>query len=240
MTDRRHHEENPEFVQRPVESPPVFNLHGVVVALSLACIAVHVLRTQMLTQQANTWLLIEFAFFPIRYAPQIFTPDLATLFSPVTYAFLHGDWVHLSINVIWLSVFGSPLAYRIGWRRSLLFWIVTAGFAAATHLVIYFGDAVPVIGASGAVSGFMGAAARFGLRANRHEPRRGFDGPLLPVGRALRVRGVLPFLLIWIAMNIVVGLDIFAMQEGAGVAWEAHIGGLVAGFFLVPFFDRRR
>jgi membrane associated rhomboid family serine protease len=91
-----------------------------------------------------------------------------------------------------------------------VFWIVTAGASGLSlrpPSVVYFGDPVPVIGASGAVSGFMGAAARFGLRANRREPRRGFDGPLLSIGDSLRARGVLPFLVVWIIMNIGVGLD---------------------------------
>ena len=237
MTDQ--HQEPPELEERPVPSP-VFNLHGSIVALSLVCIAVHLVRTLLLSDRADTWLLLNGAFFPVRYAPQIFTLDLPTVLSPITYAFLHGGWVHLGINLIWLVVFGSPLAYRIGGRRSLLFWIVTAALAAATHLLVYFGDAVPVIGASGAVSGFMGAAARFGLRANRRDPRRGFDGPLLSIGASLRARGVLPFLVIWIIMNIVVGFDVFGMREGPGIAWEAHIGGLLAGFFLIPLFDRRK
>lgn len=237
MTDQ--HQDPPEFEERPAPSP-VFNLHGAIVTLSLICIAVHIVRMLLLSSRVDTWLLLNGAFFPIRYAPQVFTLDLPTVLSPVTYAFLHGGWVHLGINIIWLVIFGSPLAYRIGWRRSVLFWIVTAGLAAATHLAVYFGDAVPVIGASGAVSGFMGAAARFGLRANRRNPRRGFDGPLLSIGASFRARGVLPFLVIWIIMNVVVGLDFFGARGGPGVAWQAHIGGLLAGFFLIPLFDRRK
>ena len=237
MTDQ--HQEPPELEERQVPAP-VFNLHGAIVTLSLLCIAVHLIRTLFLTSRVDTWLLLNGAFFPVRYAPQVFTLDWPTVLSPITYSFLHGDWVHLGVNIVWLAVFGSPLAYRIGWRRSALFWIVTAGLAAATHLAVYFGDAVPVIGASGAVSGFMGAAARFGLRANRRNPRHGFDGPLLSIGASLRARGVLPFLVIWIIMNVVVGLDLFGVREGAGIAWEAHIGGLVAGFFLIPLFDRKR
>ncbi|WP_223479293.1 rhomboid family intramembrane serine protease [Oricola indica] len=220
-------------------SVPAFNLHGSIVLLAAICIAVHFIRTMVLSDDENTWLLVKTAFFPLRYSPEVLTFDLPTLISPVTYAFLHGDWVHLGVNVVWLSIFGSPLAYRIGWRRSILFWVVTAAAAAATHLVIYFNEAIPVIGASGAVSGFMGAAARFGLRANRREPRRGFDGPLLTIRQTLRTPGVLPFLLIWVVVNIFVGVDPFGAQDGAGIAWQAHIGGLVAGFLLVPLFDRR-
>ncbi|MCK5748532.1 MAG: rhomboid family intramembrane serine protease, partial [Oricola sp.] len=53
-------------------------------------------------------------------------------------------------------------------------------------------------------------------------------------------RGVLPFLVIWIIMNVVVGVDPFGVGQGPGIAWEAHIGGLVAGFLLIPLFDRKR
>lgn len=222
----------------PAGSPPIFNLHGAILALAAICISVHVVRTYILSPESDMRLVIDTAFFPIRYMPDLFTLDFPTLFSPVTYAFLHGDWVHLTINIVWLTVFGSPLAFRIGWRRSIAFWIVTAALAAAAHLVIYFGDAVPVIGASGAVSGFMGAAARFGLRANRRNPRRGFDGPLLSIRDAFRVRGVVPFLLVWTGINVAIGLDLFGLQQGQPIAWEAHIGGLLAGFFLIPLFDR--
>ncbi|GAB4354313.1 MAG: rhomboid family intramembrane serine protease [Oricola sp.] len=228
----------PPAARPPAGNPPVFNLHGAIVTLAAICVAVHVVRSYYLSPEADMRLVIDTAFFPIRYLPSVFTLDVPTVFSPVTYAFLHGDWVHLTINIVWLAVFGSPVAFRIGWRRSIAFWIVTAALAAATHLAIYFGDAVPVIGASGAVSGFMGAAARFGLRANRRHPRRGFDGPLLSVRDSLRARGVVPFLLVWIAINAAIGLDIFGIQQGQSIAWEAHIGGLAAGFFLIPLFDR--
>lgn len=219
--------------------PPVFNIHGSILFLAGICILVHVVRMNFLSVEADNRLLIGTAFFPIRYLPGAIVPDLPTLFSWLTYSFIHGDWIHLTINLIWLLAFGSPLAFRLGWGRTLLFWVVTAGAAAATHLVIYYGDAVPVIGASGAVSGFMGAAARFGLRANRREPRRGFDGPLLSIRQTFQRRGVIPFLAIWVALNVAVGLDVLGMAEGRSIAWEAHIGGLLAGFFLIPLFDRK-
>jgi membrane associated rhomboid family serine protease len=220
--------------------PPVFNIHGAILMLSAVCIAVHVVRTQLLSDWLNTRFLVGTAFFPLRYSPEHFAIDLPTIFSPVTYSFVHGGWVHLIINIVWLAVFGSPLAYRIGWARSIGFWMVAAVAAAMTHLAVYHGQMVPVIGASGAVSGFMGAAARFGLRANRRHPRRGFDGPLLSIPDTFRVRGVVPFLLVWIALNMGIGFGFLDFADGAAVAWEAHIGGLVAGFLLVPLFVPQR
>lgn len=230
---------------QPADAPaeparsPVFNLHGSVVALALACIVVHVLRVYVLPVDAERQFLIATAFFPVRYLPTVFQLDLPTLFSPFTYAFLHGSWFHLGFNLVWFFVFGSPLAFRLGWTRNLLFWAVTSALAAATHLAFYFGDPVPIIGASGAISGYIGAAARYGLMANRRNPQRGFDGPLLSIGQTLRIRGVLFFLIVWIGLNAFIGVDPLGLdQQEAPVAWIAHIGGLVAGFFLIPLFDR--
>ncbi|WP_421851248.1 rhomboid family intramembrane serine protease [Oricola sp.] len=219
---------------------PVFNLAPVIVVVSLICVAVHLLRGWISTN-AEQWLFVHAAFFPLRYRPDILTLDMPTLFSPVTYAFLHGVWTHLGLNLVWLAVFGSPVAFRIGGLRSLLFWLVTAAFAALTHLIVYYGSPVPVIGASGAVSGFLGAAARYGLRANRAAPRRGFDGPLLSIGQTLNSRRVFPFLAVWVILNIAVGSGFFGFfGESPGIAWEAHLGGLAAGFLLIGAFDHRR
>ena len=61
---------------------------------------------------------------------------------------------------------------------------------------------------------------------------------LLTVGETLGARGVFPFLAVWVVMNVAIGTDFLGLAGGAGIAWEAHIGGLLAGFFLMPLFDR--
>ncbi|WP_306119976.1 MULTISPECIES: rhomboid family intramembrane serine protease [unclassified Roseitalea] len=217
---------------------PAFNLHGAIVVLVAICVGVHVLRTVILDGAIDRWLIVNFAFFPIRYAPGFFVPDLPTLVSPVTHTFLHGDWVHLGFNMIWLVVFGAPVAWRLGWVGTFAFWIVTALGAVVLHTAIYFGDMVPLLGASGAVSGFLGAAARFGFKADRRNPRHGFAAPLMGPLASLRQRGVVPFLLIWMALNFATGMDLFGLAGGASIAWEAHIGGLLTGFFAIGLIDR--
>lgn len=222
----------------PPAKEPVFNLPSVLVILMGLCVAVHVLRVFALSDEVGRWVLFNFAFFPARYDPAYLAIDFPTLVSPFSYAFLHGDWVHLGLNMIWLAIFGSPVAWRIGWGRSIAVWVVTALAAVGFHLALYFGDTVPLIGASGAVSGFLGASARFGLRTNRRSPRNGFPGPLLPPLQSLLQPGILPFLGIWMVINFVFGADIFGLAGGQSIAWEAHIGGLVAGFFAIAWLDR--
>jgi membrane associated rhomboid family serine protease len=102
-----------------------------------------------------------------------------------------------------------------------------------------FGEA-PLVGASGAISGMMGAAARFGFRTDRSSGRAAFAGPVLPIAIVMRLRGVVNFLGAWMIINLITGLYGLGLGEPGQIAWEAHIGGLVAGFFGLRWFDRRR
>src|ERR1700684_64623 len=79
----------------------------------------------------------------------------------LTYAFLHGSWTHVLLNSVWLVAFGPPIARRFGSARFLLFMAVTAIASALAHWALSLMDFSPLIGASGADSGLMGAATRF-------------------------------------------------------------------------------
>jgi membrane associated rhomboid family serine protease len=98
---------------------------------------------------------------------------------------------------------------------------------------------MPLVGASGAISGMMGAAARFGFRIDRDEGQPAFAGPILSIPAVFASRMAVTFLGVWLAVNLAMGLGFGAPDEGA-IAWEAHIGGFLAGFLLVRVFDRRR
>jgi len=220
------------------ERQPVFNIPAVVVALTAACVAIHLVRLYVLTVEQDIGLLVRAAFIPIRYSGQ-FHLDFYAFTSPFTYTLLHGSIVHLAINMVWLAAFGSPLANRLGVGRFLLFWAATGLAAAATHYALHMVDQSPLIGASGAISGMMGAAARFGFRASRAAGRSAFDGPLLPASAALRLRPVVIFLAVWMVINLVTG--IVGLGAGAdNIAWEAHVGGFVVGFFGIGAFVPRR
>jgi membrane associated rhomboid family serine protease len=221
----------------PPRREPVFNMPRVVVALIAICVGIHLLRLYVLDAEQDFGLVVRAAFIPIRYSGA-FPIDVYAFTSPVSYSLLHGSIAHLAVNMIWLAAFGSPLANRIGPLRFVLFWIVTSVAAVALHYVIYPMSQAPLIGASGAISGMMGAAARFGFRIDRSSGESAFGGPVLPISTVLRMRGTVAFLAVWMAINLVTGLVGFVPGEASQIAWEAHIGGFVVGFFFVSSFDR--
>lgn len=168
--------------------------------------------------------------------------------SPLTYAFLHADWTHLAVNGLWLAAFGAPVARRVGAGRFLALFAVASIGGALAHYLTRPVDLAPVIGASAAVSGLTAAALRFIFQPGAPLGAQFWFGPLSPdeaarqpalsLGAAVRDRRVIQFATIWFAINLAIGL--LARPLGIsdyGIAWEAHIGGFVAGFLLFRLFD---
>jgi membrane associated rhomboid family serine protease len=165
----------------------------------------------------------------------------------VTYSLLHGNLSHIIFNVLWLLPFGSALARRFGPLRFFLFMAVTAAAGALAHLVTHEHAVVPMIGASASVSGTMAAAIRFAfvqgsfLSFSRGDADAAAKVPALSLLEALRNGRVLGFLAVWFGVNIVFGVGSIAIgMDGASVAWQAHIGGFVAGLILFSLFDPAR
>lgn len=229
----------PDAGQEPRRREPVFNIPGVVIAFIAICVAAYFVSNYLLDERQYFWLLLHAAFIPILYSGQL-PVEFYPVAGPVTYSLLHGSIAHLAVNMIWLAAFGSPLANRIGTVRFILFWIVASIAAAGLHYILYMTSQAPLIGASGAISGMMGAAARFGFRIDRSSGRPAFGGPVLPISTVLTMRGTVAFLAVWMVINIVTGLVGFVPGEESQIAWEAHIGGFVVGFFFVSSFDRRQ
>ncbi|MEX0347221.1 MAG: rhomboid family intramembrane serine protease [Rhizobiaceae bacterium] len=221
----------------PAGREPVFNLSAVVVAIIAGCTLVHLVRGYALTPAQDFEFLLRTAFIPIRYSGQ-FEIDFFAWTSPVTYSLIHGDFIHLLINMIWLAAFGSPLANRIGTIRFLAFWVFTSVAAVLLHYAVHAGDQAMVVGASGAVSGMMAAAARFGFSVDRSARRPAFAGRRLPLAAVFRRRNVVVFLGAWFAINLIAGFGYLVPGDDRSIAWEAHIGGFLAGFFGLAMFDR--
>ncbi|MER9407219.1 rhomboid family intramembrane serine protease [Mesorhizobium caraganae] len=231
--ETEHTEEPP-----PPRREPVFNLPPVVLAVIGICVAVFLLQQFVLTEDQQITLLTDGAFIPVLYSGQ-YGFDWFLFSRPFTYAFMHGGLAHIAINMVALAAFGSPLANRLGWLWFALFFAVTGLAAVVLFWAVHpYGEA-PLVGASGAISGMMGAAARFGFRTDRSSGRAAFAGPVLPIAIVLRMRGVANFLGAWMIINLVTGLYGLGLGEPGQIAWEAHIGGLVAGFFGLRWFDRR-
>jgi membrane associated rhomboid family serine protease len=228
---------------------PIFNVPAVVVALVAACVVVHLVRVFVLTEEQDLDFLLTFAFIPARFGSSVELGTLpggwaADVWTFITYAFIHGDATHLTVNSVWLLPFGAAVARRFGTVRFLAFFAVTAAAGAAVHLVTHIGAIQPVIGASASISGLMAAATRFAFQ--RGGPlslfRVGDDDayrvPAAPLAVALRDKRVIVFLLAWFAVNLVFGLGAVAVPGvEQQIAWQAHIGGFIAGLILFPLFD---
>jgi membrane associated rhomboid family serine protease len=227
----------PESIEAEPQRQPVFNVAPVVVALIGLCAAIYGLLSYLESVDPELyWLVLaKTAFIPLLYSGQ-FEMDVSAISAPITYSLLHASIAHLAINMIWLLAFGSPLANRMGAARFLLFWVATAVAAAALHYLFHQYDAAPLVGASGAIAGMMGAAARFGFRIDRSVEKPAFSGRPLPIMFVLRLRPVVTFLAIWMAVNLLSGLFGLVPGEEGAIAWEAHVGGFLAGFFGVGAF----
>mgnify|MGYP001336672144 CR=1 FL=1 len=216
---------------------PVFNIAPVIFAAIIACVGVHALRELVLASRVDVNLIWSYAFVPLRLMSYPF--DIMTWFSAVSYSFLHSDWMHVGVNMVWLAAFASPLAVRIGAVRTILFWMFTAMISALVHAAVEPYSPYPLVGASGAVSGFVAAAARFGFQVDRSRRLRGFAGRRLGLREIVANRTVLLFIVIWMVGNWLTGSGVLDVDGGRSIAWEAHVGGFVAGFFGLFLFDSK-
>jgi membrane associated rhomboid family serine protease len=159
----------------------------------------------------------------------------------LTYAFLHGSWAHVLINSVWLAAFGTPIARRCGAGRFVILSATSAVCGAVFYAFLNPFQVLPMIGASGAVSGLMAAASWFMFApASWHWEGRltqPHERPRETLGHMVRNRQVLIFLGIWFAANYVFAFVQPLGLMDASIAWEAHIGGFLAGLAIFPLLD---
>jgi membrane associated rhomboid family serine protease len=229
---------------------PLFNIPPVIVAVLAALALIHAARTMLLTDQQDLEFIYTFGFVPARYDSSVLAGgalpggSLAEIWTFFTYSLLHASWVHYGVNAVWLLPFGSAVARRFGTMRFLAFFAVTAAAGAALHLATHAGEQIPMIGASAAISGTMAAAMRFAFQRGgplglwRENEDDAYRVPALPLTRVFTDARVLVFLAVWFGINIVFGIGPSPMAEsGQTVAWQAHIGGFIAGLLLFSWFD---
>jgi membrane associated rhomboid family serine protease len=161
------------------------------------------------------------------------TPDTINqnLYSLATSMFLHGGWLHVLSNNLFLWVFGRNVEDRIGSRSFLLLYLACGVAAGIVHIIANPYSRVPTIGASGAIAGVMGAyLIRF--------PRTDIDA-LFWLVFVWRMSVPAPYFLIyWFIIQFFNGIGSISEVDytGGGVAWFAHVGGFLAGMLLIRFF----
>jgi membrane associated rhomboid family serine protease len=223
---------------------PIFNVPSAVAAVLVLMALVHG-GLALLPDDLDEQMVWTLAFVPARYngmAGEIPGGPLAAWTSFLTHQFVHGDITHLLINSAWLLVFGSAVARRIGSARFLAFGLVCGIAGALTFMAVRWGEVVPMVGASGAISGLMAAGFRLLLpvidSGDIHEMH---DSPrsirLATLGECLQSRRVMLATAAFFLVNFVIAVAAPMLTDAAGIAWEAHLGGFVAGFLLLGPFD---
>jgi membrane associated rhomboid family serine protease len=157
--------------------------------------------------------------------PAFVIPPYATL---VTSMFLHGGWMHLIGNMLYLWIFGNNVEDVMGHAKFVLFYLLCGVLAALSHAVTDPSSTVPMVGASGAISGVLGAYVLLFPRAHVLVFIPG-------IGTARVAAGVV--LGMWFVTQLLSG-GMTVGSQGGGVAFFAHIGGFVAGMLLIGFFKR--
>ncbi len=149
----------------------------------------------------------------------------------LTSMFLHGGWLHLIGNMVFLWVFGNNIEDAMGHGRFTVFYLLCGIAAAAAQIVVDPSSVVPMVGASGAISGVMGGYLLLYPRARVHTIV--FFGFITTVDLPAYV-----LLGYWIVLQILGGLpSLVGVGGGGGVAFWAHVGGFAGGMLLIRLFE---
>ncbi len=218
---------------------PFIRAPAIVLWLIAFIVVAHVTRIALPADWSEQ-VLQTYAFVPARYSAAALAGSgseasglIGRIVPFVTYLFVHADFGHAGINCLWLLAFGPIVSRRLGAMKFLVLFFLCGIAAAALHLAVNWGDALPVIGASGAISGLMAAGIRILYGSRTLGP--GDYRPLAPV----LSRSVILFSVTWVAVNILVGVTNFGVtSQLAEVAWVAHLGGYFTGLFAVGLFDK--
>jgi membrane associated rhomboid family serine protease len=173
----------------------------------------------------STWGLA-----PVRFWAE---PQFAwvTIFTSM---FLHGGWFHIVSNMWILFIFGDNVEDRMGSGRYLVFYLMSGVAAALLQAFLLPNSSIPMVGASGAIAGVLGAYLVLFPRA-----RILSLVPIFFIFTLIEIPAVI-FLLFWFASQLFSGFLSLGGASGSGVAWWAHIGGFVFGLISVSLFAKRR
>lgn len=179
--------------------------------------------------------ILSYGAIPVRF----FAPEASMVerFLPLlTSMFLHGGWVHLLGNMLYLWIFGDNVEDRLGHGRFLLFYVLCGLGAALAQIYLNPASRIPMVGASGAIAGVLGGY----LLSFPHSQVLA----LVPIFFLLHFIQIpaFVFLIFWFLMQFMSGVASIAptQETVGGVAWWAHIGGFVSGMALVYIFPKRK
>lgn len=213
----------------------------VTVGLMIVCVLVYVVEHLLLNDAGEVRFAYAFGVVPSVLTGRESLPAEIAVFSPwaslFTYMFLHGGLWHLAGNLLYLWIFGNNIEDAMGHARFLGFYVLCGIAAVFAQVLPNPGSIIPMVGASGAISGVLGAYMLLYPRA------RVLLG--LPLGFVILQFGRFPaiwVLAVWFGMQLVMGVlqaTRPADEVQGGIAFGAHIGGFIAGLLLVAIFKKR-
>jgi len=219
------------FVEGKPARQPFLRAPASVLGLIGVLVAAHVIRI-LAPPVMSEQILNDYALDPVRYTAAGAGNFLTGVLPLFTHMALHANAAHIAVNSVWLLAFGPIVARRFGGAAFVLFFLLCGVAGAAFFVALNWGADVGVIGASGAISGLMGAAIR--MMRLRQPYLNVATLPLLPLWSAQ----VLGFSAVWLAINLVTGLT--GLGTGGQiepVAWQDHMGGYLAGLILAGPFE---
>lgn len=224
---------------------PILNAPIVITVMLAIMITVHAVR-QFLPPPMDEELITALGFIPGRLLgeglPAGGADGLLRWSQLVTHTLVHGDWLHLVMNSAWLLAAGAVVARRVGtWRLvGIAFGAATVGALAFTLLN---GELrALVVGASGGISGLLGAATRLIHAATTTGQMRALRDhiewlPRTTVAQALGDRNVLITSGVFIGLNLLIAFGFGTELAAGGIAWETHVGGFLFGLLAFGLFD---
>lgn len=209
----------------PSQTFPVVNILLIIVNLA-------VFAYEFSLGRAQDQFIYTYGVIPAQLVAEGFTVE--QLVRLTTVMFLHGGWFHVLSNMLYLWIFGDNVEDRMGHFKYLVFYLLTGYIATIAHVLYDPLSKVPLIGASGAIAGVLGAYLILYPRAK-----------VLTLVFIFIFIQIIPipavvFLGIWFVLQILSGTASTSGQTAQSVAFWAHIGGFTAGMLLVKFFARRK
>lgn len=195
--------------------------------LIAANLAVFVYQFILLTPAEGRDLVLQHGVIPVHLLSG-YGPSLST---PVTSMFMHGGLGHLVSNMWFLHVFGDNVEDVLGHARYLVFYLLTGIAAVLAHALVAYDSQVPLVGASGAISGVLGAYILMFPKAR--------VVTFVPIFFLFELPAFF-FILFWFAIQVFSGFGSLAAPQEAGVAFFAHVGGFLAGVAFVLVTGTRR
>ncbi len=205
----------------------------VTISFIVACVSIFFYQIS-LSPSSERLFVYQFGVIPsVLFGTESFTRNalIPAPLSLLSSMFLHGGWMHLIGNMLYLWIFGNNIEDAMGHRRFVGFYLTCGVIAAVSHAIASPGSPIPMVGASGAISGVLGAYLLLYPRSSILV--------LIPIWVFIKVvrvpaAAVLGF---WFLIQLVSGSASLS-SHGGGVAWFAHIGGFLAGMLLIGFFKR--